>query len=279
MSDKELDASVTTQQVKPQIFTLRGVHVLLDSHLAKMYQVETKTLNRVVNRNRNRFPDAFCFQLTVEEWSDLRIKCDPSNASDDLRFQFGTLKNSGRGQHRKYLPYVFTEKCVAMLSSVLHSVVAVEVSIRIMSAFVEMRKILLNNACLFQKVEQIENQQAKHIAENNQKFEQIFTSLESHGGHTPTQGIFFNGQIFDAYAFIASLIRKAKSQIILVNNYVDESVLLLLSKRHTSTGATIFTRKISRQLALDLEKHNAQYPPVAVHTLEGFHDRFLIIDK
>lgn len=279
MVDKALGAEATTLRIESRILTLRGVHVLLDSHLAEMYQVETKTLNRAVQRNIHRFPAAFCFQLSAEEWADLRTRLAPSNSSEALRFQSGTLKSPGRGRHRKYLPHVFTEQGVAMLSAVLHSHTAVDVSIRIMNAFVEMRKLLLQNASLFQRVENIETKQIKHIAESNQKFDKIFTALESHGNHPPAQGIFFNGQIFDAYAFVASLIRKAKSSIILVDNYVDESVLLLLSKRHASTSATIFTRKISRQLALDLEKHNAQYPPIAIHTLEGFHDRFLIIDK
>jgi phage regulator Rha-like protein len=266
-------------QVAERIFTLRGAQVLLDRDLAEMYQVETKTLNRAVQRNIHRFPAAFCFQLSAKEWTDLRCQSSPSKSADSLRFQFGTLKSPGRGRHRKYLPYVFTEQGVAMLSAVLHSDTAVQVSIRIINAFVEMRRVLLQNAFLFQRVEKIEAEQIKLIAESAQKFEQIFTALESHGNQHPAQGIFFNGQIFDAYAFVASLIRKAKSSIILLDNYVDESVMLMLSKRQASTSATIFTRKISRQLALDLEKHNAQYPPIAVHPLEGFHDRFLIIDK
>lgn len=269
----------TPQQIADRIFTLRGAQVMLDRDLAEMYQVETKTLNRAVQRNIHRFPAAFCFQLSAEEWTDLRCQSTPSKSADSLRFQFGTLKSPGRGRHRKYLPYVFTEQGVAMLSAVLHSDTAVQVSIRIINAFVEMRKVLLKNAFLFQRVEKIEAEQIKFIAESAQKFEQIFTALESHGNQPPAQGIFFNGQIFDAYAFVASLIRKAKSSIILVDNYVDESVLLLLAKRHASISAAIFTRKISRQLSLDLEKHNAQYPPVAIHLLDGFHDRFLIIDK
>ena len=276
-SDKPTSAiELTPREVAARIFSVRGSQVLLDSHLADMYQVETKALNRAVKRNAARFPESFCFQLTAEEWEVLK-QTHTSNAPDSLRLQSGTLNIPARGQHRKYLPYVFTEQGVAMLSAVLHSKTAVTVSIRIIEAFVEMRKFLLQNAGLFQKVEQIELRQIKHIADSDEKFNRIFNALEVPA--TPASGIFHNGQIFDAYAFVASLIRKAKSSIILVDNYVDESVLLLLSKRHDSTSAAIFTRKISRQLALDLEKNNAQYPPVAVHTLEDFHDRFLIIDK
>jgi len=263
MATKELTVEMTTQRVASRIFTLRDVHVLLDSHLAELYQVETKVLNKAVKRNTARFPTSFCFQLTAEEWAN-------------LRFQFGTSSAAHGG--RRYLPFVFTEQGVAMLSAMLHSDIAVEVSIRVMNAFVEMRKILLNNAHLFQKVEQIEIRQIKHIAESDQKFNQIFHALESHGSGPPHQGIFYNGQIFDAYTFAASLIKQAKASLILVDNYVDESVLLMFSKRRPTVSATIYTKKISRQLELDLQKHNAQYPPIEIKTIARCHDRFLILD-
>lgn len=264
MANKELSVEVTTQRVASRIFTLRGVHVLLDSHLAEMYRVETKVLNKAVKRNAARFPVSFCFQLTAEEWAN-------------LRFQFGTSSAAHGG--RRYLPFVFTEQGVAMLSAVLHSDIAVEVSIRVINAFVEMRKILLNNAHLFQKVEQIEIRQIKHIADSDQKFSQIFNALKAQPGEPPRQGIFYNGQIFDAYTFAASLIKRAKTSLILVDNYVDESVLLMFSKRRPAVSATIYTKKISRQLELDLQKYNAQYPAVEVHTIARCHDRFLILDE
>ena len=267
-----------SQSVTAHIVTLRGVQVLLDSHLAELYAVETKALNRAVKRNAARFPEAFCFQLTPAEWADLSLQRDPAAAAAPLRFQSGTLKPQARGQHRKYLPYVFTEQGVAMLSAVLRSATAVEVSIRIIHAFVEMRKLLVHQAHLLQKVELIEARQLQHISASDQKFEQIFTALESHGASPPRQGLFFEGQIFDAYAFASDLIRQAKKSIILVDNYVDDSVLLLLSKRHPAVSAVIYTKKISAQLALDLQKHQAQYPAIEVKPLTGFHDRFLLLD-
>ena len=255
---------LSSKQVVSRIVTIRGTQVLLDSHLAEMYAVETKALNRAVKRNAGRFPERFCFQLTATEL-------------DDLRFQIGTSSETHGG--RRYLPYVFTEQGVAMLSAVLHSDIAVKVSVRIIDAFVEMRRLLLNNAHLFQKVEQIEVRQLKHIADSDERFNRIFNALESQGAGPPSQGIFFDGQIFDAYAFVSSLIRQAKQSIILVDNYVDESVFLMLSKRRSSVAAAIYTRKIGKQLELDLQKHNAQYPAIEIKTIARCHDRFLILDR
>ena len=246
-------------QVAERIFTLRGAQVLLDRDLAVFFEVKPIRLREQVKRNANRFPPDFIFQLTRSEVGELVSQ----NAIPSPRHLGG------------YLPYAFTEEGVAALTAVLRSERAVAVGIQIMRAFVAMRKFILHHTKIFERLDQVERRQIF----SDQKIEEIFSLLESHGNQPPAQGIFFNGQIFDAYAFVASLIRKAKSSIILVDNYVDESVMLMLSKRQASTSATIFTRKISRQLALDLEKHNAQYPPIAVHPLEGFHDRFLIIDK
>jgi hypothetical protein len=249
----------TPHQVAERILTLRGAQVLLDRDLAVFFEVKPIRLREQVKRNANRFPPDFIFQLTRSEVHELVSQ----NAIPSSRHLGG------------YLPYAFTEEGVAALTAVLRSERAVAVGIQIMRAFVAMRKFILHHAKIFERLDQVERRQIF----SDHKIEEIFSLLESHGNQPPAQGIFFNGQIFDAYAFVASLIRKAKSSIILVDNYVDESVLLMLSKRQASTSATIFTRKISRQLALDLEKHNAQYPPVAIHPLDGFHDRFLIIDK
>ncbi len=277
-SSTSLAVEITPQAVTTRIVSLRGVQVLLDTHLAEMYAVETKALNRAVKRNAARFPESFCFQLTAEEWADLRCQSATSDSADSLRFQSGTLNIPARGQHRKYLPFAFTEQGVAMLSAVLHSDTAVEVSIRIINAFVEMRKLMMNHSHLFQKMEQIEVRQFQHITAADQKFEQIFTALENHGASPPPQGIFFEGQIFDAYTFASDLIRQAKKSIVLVDNYVDDSVLLLLSKRRPAVSATIYTKKISAQLSLDLQKHQAQYPAIEAKPVTGFHDRFLLLD-
>ena len=256
---------LTPQQVAGKIFLIRDQHVLLDNHLAAMYGVETKALNKAVSRNLDRFPDHFRFQLTPEEWMD-------------LRFQLGTSSDSHGG--RRFAPYVFTEQGVAMLSAVLNSQRAVQVSIRIMDTFVEMRRFFLQNANLFQKVERIEVRQLAHIAESDEKFNMLFNALDSHRvSNPPRQGVFFNGQIFDAYALASKMIRRAKKSIDLIDNYIHESVLTMLSKRNQGVSASIHMAKPSKQIQLDLEKYNAQYPPIQLHIAESWHDRFLIIDR
>jgi hypothetical protein len=252
--------------IQNKIFSVRGIQVMLDSDLAELYQVETKVLNQAVKRNIDRFPDGFRFQLTDKEFVELNSILEPFS----LRSQFVTSK--GRGG-RRYNPYVFTEQGVAMLSAVLRSDVAVQVSIQIMQAFVAMRKFLLNNASVFQRLDQVELKQLK----TDEKIEQIFKALEA-GKPEPDKGIFFDGQIFDAYVFVANIIKKAKIDIILIDNYVDETVLTLLAKRPKKVSATIYTKTITKPFHLDVEKHNSQYPPITLKTFANSHDRFLIID-
>ncbi len=181
--------------------------------------------------------------------------------------------NAGRGQHRKYLPFVFTEQGIAMLSGLLKSTVAIRVSIEIMNAFVEMRRMLASNSVLFHRLDKIELKQL----ETDQKFEEIFKALESNKLQSE-RGIFYNGQIFDAYTFVSDIIRKAESSIILLDNYVDDTVLTLLGKRNDNVTATIYTKNISNQLRLDLQRYNSQYPAIEVELFSDAHDRFLIID-
>jgi hypothetical protein len=253
---------LTINSIENKIYNIRGMQVILDRDLALLYQTETKYINRAVNRNPDRFPGSFAFQLADSEW-------------ESLRFQIGTLEEkSGRGQHRKYLPRVFTEQGVAMLSAVLNTDIAIQVSIQIMQAFVAMRKFLINNASVFQRLNQVELKQSK----TDEKLEQIFKALET-GQIQPNQGIFFDGQIFDAYSFVSSLIREAKKSIILIDNYVDDTVLALLSKRNRQVSASVYTLKISLQLDLDLKKHNSQYPEIKIFELKKTHDRFLILDE
>jgi len=251
-----------TQNIESFIYTIRGLQVMLDSDLARMYQTETKYINRSVGRNLNRFPVDFAFQLNDNEW-------------ESLRCQFGTLnEKTGRGKHRKYLPWVFTEHGVTMLSAVLNTDVAVEVSIHIIKAFVSMRKFMLNNASVFQRLNQVELNQLK----SNERIDKIFRALEKTNS-IPNQGIFFNGQIFDAYELISKIIRSAKKEIILIDNYIDESVLMHLSKRAANVEAFIYTKKITEQLQLDLAKHNEQYRRIEIKILPTAHDRFIIIDR
>lgn len=254
----ENNPTIIPKEIRNLICTIRGKQVMLDSDLATLYQVETKILNKAVKRNLDRFPEKFCFQLTDEE-------------SDFLRFQIGT-SNVGRGG-RRYLPYVFCEQGIAMLSAVLRSDVAVKVSIEIMDAFVEMRRMLISNASLFDRLDNIELKQLQA----DQKIEQIFKALESDKLHSE-KGIFYNGQVFDAYAFVSDIVRSAKSSIILLDNYVDDTVLTLLGKRRDNITATIYTKSISNQLRLDIQRYNSQYAPIEVKSFSDAHDRFMIID-
>lgn len=258
---------LTHEIIASRIFDVRSTQVMLDSDLAELYRVETKVLNQAVSRNIERFPDSFRFQLSNEEWKQLI----ENNDRFSLRSQIVTSNKKGG---RRYNPYVFTEQGVAMLSAILRSEVAVAASIQIMQAFVAMRKFLLNNASVFQRLDQVELKQLK----TDEKIEQIFKALEA-GKPEPDKGIFFEGQIFDAYVFVADIIKKAKHNIILIDNYVDETVLTLLAKRNKKVTATIYTKNISKQLQLDLDKHNSQYPIVEVKYFNDSHDRFLIIDQ
>ena len=188
--------------------------------------------------------------------------------------------NEKQGQHLKYMPYAFTEQGVAMLSSVLRSKTAIEVNIQIMRAFVSMRHFMVNNASVFSRLETIEYHQLEmqqHLQESDKRIEEVFRRLDE-GNAKPKQGVFYNGQVYDAYTFVSDLIKSAKRRIILIDNYVDETVLTLLDKRDNNVSAIIYTQQISRQFQLDIDRHNAQYAPIAVETFRLSHDRFLCID-
>lgn len=243
-------------EIENMIFDFRGVQVMLDRDLAMLYGVTTSRLNEQVKRNIARFPESFRFQLTNSERDELVAKCD----------NLQTLKFSPS------LPYVFTEQGIAQLSSVLRTPVAIEMSVKIMNAFVSMRRFLISNAVVFQRLELLEKHQLKTDARLDEVFKRIDTSLP------PMQGIFFEGQVFDAYTFISDLIRCAKKKIVLFDNYIDDSVLTMLDKRRDGVSVQICTRNISPQLALDISKHNAQYPPFTVKEFQNTHDRFLCID-
>ena len=280
---------IPDNSIRNLIKFIRNQQVMLDSDLAALYGVETKRLIEQVTRNIERFPEDFMFQLTWDECKSLRSQI----ATLNLRSQIATssLENYGG---RRYLPYAFTEQGVAMLSSVLHSPTAIEANIRIMRAFVGMRRFINENARLFQRIETIEYNQLEivqsqkkmehlqiemqgHQQDSDRKIEELFQRLDE-GRTNPKEGIFFDGQIFDAYVFVSNLIKKAQEEIILIDNYVDESVLNILSKRNENVDATIYTSKISNQFKLDLERYNSQYQPIAVENFNKSHDRFLIID-
>ena len=255
--------------IEPLIKVIRGQQVMLDKDLATLYGIETKVLNQTVKRNIERFPDDFRFELSREE-------C--------LRSQFVT--SNGRGGNR-YSTYAFTEQGVAMLSSVLRSKTAIEVNIQIMRAFVSMRHFMVNNASVFSRLETIEYHQLeilqhqqdtdRHLQESDMRIEEVFRRLDE-GNAKPKQGVFYNGQVYDAYTFVSGLIKSAKKRIVLIDNYVDDTVLTLLDKRENSVSAVIYTQQISRQFQLDIDRHNAQYAPIDVETFRLSHDRFLCID-
>ena len=258
------DQLVVVDNIETLIKMIRGQQVMLDKDLATLYGVEAKVLNQAVKRNVERFPDDFRFQLTKEE-------C--------LRSQIVTL-NEKQGQHLKYMPYAFTEQGVAMLSSVLRSQTAIDVNIQIMRAFVSMRHFMVNNASVFSRLETIEYHQLEmqqHQQETDKRIDEVFRRLDE-GNAKPKQGVFYNGQVYDAYTFVSDLIKSAKKRIILIDNYVDETVLTLLDKREEGVSAVIYTQQISRQFQLDIDRHNAQYAPIDVETFRLSHDRFLCID-
>ena len=244
-------------EVESRIFTIRGVQVILDRDLAELYGVKTFRLNEQVKRNIKRFPEKYRFQLTEDETNELIANCE----------RFESLK------HSSFCPYAFTEHGVVMLSSVLHSDEAIEISGRVVDAFVAMRRFLAANAPIFQRLEHIEYK----LLENDHKFDQVFAKLEEKSLE-PKQGIFFEGQVYDAYELICNLIKSAAKRIVLVDNYVDYTVLTMLDKREPGVDAAIYTQKAGDQLKLDLAKHDAQYPHIPVWLFKMSHDRFLIID-
>ena len=247
--------------IQRKIFTMRNLQVMLDRDLAELYHVKAIRLREQVKRNSKRFPDDFMFQLTVEE-VELMVS---QNAIPSKRHLGG------------FLPYAFTEQGVANLASVLKSERAIETNIQIMRAFVEMRKFITNNAQIFRKIDTIERRQLKHEMETDEKFEKVFNAMQKEK-LDPKQGIFFNGQIFDAHKFVSDLIRKAEKNIILVDNYIDDTVLDLFSKRKKNVAVTIYTANLPKSLMTDLKKFNAQYPEVDVKEFKDSHDRFMIID-
>ncbi len=245
-------------QIENKIFTIRNQQVMVDRDLAHLYQVETKVLNQAVKRNIERFPSRFRFQMTDNELNELVTTCD----------RFEVLKYSSSN------PYAFTEQGVSMLSAVLRSDIAVQISIKIMDAFVQMRRTIGN----YQQLLQLSNDFTAYKLETNDKFEKVFRAL-AEKNLKPNQGIFFDGQIFDAYVFVCDLIKTAKEEIVLIDNYIDESILQLFTKRDKKVSATIFTPRITKVLQQDLDKHNTQYYTIEIKTFAKSHDRFLIIDE
>ena len=259
---------IDRNSIESKILNIRNKQVMLDSELAAIYGIETKVFNQAVKRNIERFPDEFRFQLTEEEMNTF---FKPASRS-----QIVTLNSSGnlRGSNIKYRPYAFTEQGVAMLSAVLRSETAVKVSIEIMNAFVQMRHYLQENANIISRLTNTETK----LLEHDKNFERIFAALESNP-KPKKEGVFFQGQIFDAYAFFQNIIQKAKNEIILIDGYVDLTVLEQLSKKKSGVQVTIYTDSKTKISALDVQKFNSQYPQLTLNYTSKMHDRFLIIDN
>ena len=256
--------TVENKNIGSLVYTIRGKQVMMDSDLAMLYQVETKNLNKAASRNADRFPEDFRFKLTKDEY-------------DDLRFHIGTSneEQSGRGG-RRYYPYAYTEQGISMLASVLHSKVAVQVSIDIMRAFVEMRRFIANNALLFEKISHIELQQLEYQKNTDERFDKVFQYIEDHA--ESEQKVFFDGQIYDAFSLITSIIQKAAKEIILIDGYVDIDTLNILAKKNAGVDVRIYTYASAPLTNRDIANFNAQYPSLMVKKTQVFHDRFIILD-
>ena len=255
------------QQIENLIFSIRGKQVMLDSLLAELYNTETKRLNEQVKRNIKRFPESFMFQLSDTEWKTLQSHFATAKKFHDLRSHLATTK-------RRTRPYVFTEQGVAMLSSVLNNDTAINVSIQIIEAFVQIRHMLSKNSLINNRLDRIERKQF----ETDQKFELVFNALASKE-NIPHQGVFFDGQVYDAHVLASKIIRSAKQNIVLIDNYIDENTLSHLTKKHKGVKVLILSNSSGKQLALDIQKVNQQYGGFELKAFSNSHDRFLIIDN
>ena len=260
---KNLD-SVTyeSNNIKDLIYYIRGKQVMLDSDVAMLYHYETKKINQAVRRNIERFPEKFCFQLSEKEVNDNWSQIVTSSDKEDIKH---------RG--KKYLPLAFTEQGIAMLSGILRNEIAVQVSINIMDAFVEMRRFLLNNGQIFERLTNVEYK----LIEHDHKFDKVFDQLEN--DENIKQKVFFQGQVYDAFSMIIDLIKKANKEIILIDNYVDIETLNILSKKNNDVDVKIYTKSNTQLNIKDVKKFNTQYPKLELKYTDKFHDRFLIIDQ
>ena len=264
---------IKQEKIENLIYEIRGKQVMLDSDLARLYECAngTKDINKAVKRNINRFPDKFCFRLTNIEVENLKSQNVISSLS----------KENSYGGRRK-LPIVFTEQGIAMLSGLLKNEIAVQVSINIMDAFVEMRKFLLSNGQVFDRLSNVEYkllEQNKVLTEHEEKFEKVFDELQKNEKEEFKQKIFFDGQIYDAYSLIIGIIKRAKNKILIIDNYIDDSILEMLKKKNKNVEVIILTIQNNKLTKLDIKKFNKQYPTLKVAYTNKFHDRFVVIDN
>lgn len=267
--EKEKPVSNTMQvnDFGNRIYTIRGKQVMLDYELAALYGYEVRALNQQVKRNIERFPDDFMFQLTKEEVEGVKSQ-----------FVISPFSNFYAGQEggRRKPPYAFTEQGIYMLATVLKGKVAEQQSIFIMRAFREMRQFISNNALLFEKISHIELKQLEYQKSTNEKLEKVFQYIEDQA--ESKQKIFFDGQIYDAFSFITSIVQKAQNEIILIDGYVDVGTLNILAKKNATVDVKIYTYASASITNNDIVNFNAQYPTLTVEKTQIFHDRFIILD-
>ena len=249
---------INSKEIKNLIYTIRGKQVMLDSDVAMLYNCETRIINQTVKRNIDRFPEKFCFKLTEKEFTNLRSQIVILNQGNVVR---------------KYLPYAFTEQGIAMLSGLLKSKVAVQVSINIMDAFVEMRKFIYTNGQVFERLTNVEYK----LLEHDKKFNEVFNELQHE--ENIKQKIFFDGQIYDAYNLIVKIIKKVNNKILIIDNYIDDTILELLTKKKKDVEVVILTSEKSNITKLDIQKFNKEYPILKIAKTNKFHDRFIVVDN
>ena len=279
-----MENEISTLQIENKIFVIRGVQIMIDRDIAELYGVETKVLNQAVKRNITRFPEEFMFQLTREEIDSVKSQIVTSRKTNSVMSQFATSRNNmfaGQEGGTRKLPFAFTEQGCAMLSSVLKSETAVQVSIQIMKAFVSMRHFVQNNSQIFAELKSIREHQLEtdvHLKESDKRIDQLFTLMDKYNVND-TQGIFFQGQIFDAYAKFESFIQSAQKEIILIDNYVDLTVLQRLAKKKKSVNVIIYTDPKTKLTSQDIQTFNTQYPTITLNHTTKMHDRFMIMDN
>ena len=238
---------------------------MLDSGLAELYGVETKALNQAVSRNSRRFPERFCFRIAREEAEGLRsqiVTLDPELGKQDT--------------WRRYMPRVFAEQGVSMLSAVLRSDTAIDVSVHIMDAFVEMRHFITDNAHMFEQIRSIDHRLDSLERSTDERFERVFDYMETH--EAPSLKVFFEGQVYDAFELLVSLVQRARREIVLIDGYVDTGTLNVLAKKRQGASVTVWTHPKTRLTERDVATFNEQYPTLTVKRTASFHDRFLILD-
>ena len=264
---------ISNEEIKNLIYTIRGKQVMLDSDVAMLYHYQTKRINEAVKRNKERFPENFCFQLTTEEIKNIKMPNVVLNLKNENNWsQFATSSKSENIKHRgkKYLPYVFTEQGIAMLATILHTPVAAEVSVNIMRAFVKMRKYISANLI---EQDNMKNMLIKH--DNEIKLlQESFSKLEE---KEKINHVFYEGQIYDAYSLLIDIFKEAKKEIIIIDNYADKSILDMIT--NLNVKVIIVTKKFNLLKDIDIKKYNKQYHNLKVIYSDKFHDRFIILDK